>query len=276
MAENDTWGSGGDDYNGERWSKGLARPPAWLQSQSGDVQNYYKNIYDTQDDPNGYIANQTSDYRNKAKGMGLQVDEGDENVLPYVATGDFSPWKQAQATGNTGITGGFGNTGINGGGPVSGGAAGDTKNKWNDLYEQMKLRAQQGLNIDDNDPIIKGQVDTYRAEQTRAGRDFISDAAESAGGLGNMEGTRAIAAEKAGQNTASFASELKNRELTSRRQEIQNYMQQMGGMLSQQQQLEMQHELAMINQHLSQQQIDLSAEDRAAYWDAVNSGRIGG
>lgn len=169
-----------------------------------------------------------------------------------------------------------------------------------ELYNTLLQRSKQSLDLT-GDPTIAAQTTAYRANQDRATRDYISDTAEKAGPLANIQGERRMAAERNGQNTATFEAELRSRELTSRRDEIQQALQGLQGILSQDQQVGLQRELAAINQMLEQQRIDLSgksldqqwrealmqnqlglgslglqAEDRASYWDAVRSGVIGG
>jgi hypothetical protein len=169
----------------------------------------------------------------------------------------------------------------------------------NELWKMLMDRAMTSKNIDSSDPIIRPQVDAYRAEQERARRNDIADLAEGSGPLANLRGEARIAAERTGQNVAGFQSELMGRELTARRAEIQQALTGMQGVLSGDQQLALQRELALLDNAIKQQQIGLQgrgldldwqrallqndqfwadlglrAEDRASYWDAVRSGQL--
>lgn len=128
-------------------------------------------------------------------------------------------------------------------------AAQDTKR--DQLYGELQTRAHQSLDINADNPIIKGQVDSYRAEQERAGRNYISDMAEAAGPLGNINGERRIAHERTGQNTAAFQSEKLGAELTSRRAEIADALNSMRGMLTTDQQTNLQRELDSLDNQIS-------------------------
>jgi hypothetical protein len=118
-------------------------------------------------------------------------------------------------------------------------------------------RAQQSLNIDPNDPIIKGQTAAYNANEERARRDYISDAAESGGPLVNLQGEKRIAAERLGQKTGAFQAELIGRELTARRAEIQAALQQMGDMLTEEQRLSLQRELGLLDNQIRGRELDI-------------------
>jgi hypothetical protein len=126
------------------------------------------------------------------------------------------------------------------------------KGRSDNLYGQLAARGQQGLNVNPNDPIIKGQVDAFNAAQQRSGRDYLGQAAESQGPLANLRGEQRMAQEKIGQNTGSFQAELMSRELGARRDEIQNALSQQGAMLSGDQQRNLQGQLAQMNQALGE------------------------
>jgi rhamnose utilization protein RhaD (predicted bifunctional aldolase and dehydrogenase) len=117
----------------------------------------------------------------------------------------------------------------------------------NDMYTQLKQRAQFNYGLDRNDPIIKGQVDAYRAEQQRGAQRNQQQAAEAMGpyATGALRNEQRMTNEQSGQNTANFQSQLMGRELDSRR-----------------------------GQDLQLEQLGLSVQDRQRYWDAVNQGLI--
>lgn len=99
-------------------------------------------------------------------------------------------------------------------------ASAQTTGRSDDLYDQLKMRIDRANGpVDPNDPIIKGQADAFRAEQTRGSRDFLSNLAEKAGPYGNLRGEQRMAAEKVGQNSSNFLAELLSREQGARRDE---------------------------------------------------------
>lgn len=160
------------------------------------------------------------------------------------------------------------------------------------LFQTLMGRANQSLNVDPNDPIIKGQVDAFKATQDRGVKDFLSASAEHGGPHSNMDAQARSAYEKAGQATSGLQSQLMQHELNSRRAEIQAALSQEGGMLSQQDQMALQRELGLINSQLSaqglqlgQQQINsnndqfsarfgLDSTNQANYWDSLRRGLV--
>jgi hypothetical protein len=139
-------------------------------------------------------------------------------------------------------------------------------------------RAKQSLDINAQDPIIRNQVDAFRAEQDRGRRNAMSDLAESSGPYANLSMQGRQMGEKAAQATSSMQASLIGNELMQRRGEIQNALTGMAGLLSNDQMLAMQNELGLIDANLRQQgitsgnqqfaaQFGLNAADRANYWD---------
>lgn len=118
------------------------------------------------------------------------------------------------------------------------------------LYGTLMGRAQQSTNINADDPVIRGQVEAFRNEQTRGKRDYLSDVAESAGSLANLRGEKRMAAERTGQATGGFQAQLLGRELSAKRAEIADALQSMGGMLSADQQANLTRELGNIDSQL--------------------------
>ena len=135
-------------------------------------------------------------------------------------------------------------------------AEAERKSRADALYGQYQTRAQQAQTVDPNDPIIKGQVDSYRAEQERALRNVRSDAAEGGNSLRPTQDR--MATERVSQGVASMQAELLARELGSRRSEIADALSSMGGMLSNDQQAGLQRELAQLDNLIKQQQVNAS------------------
>lgn len=116
------------------------------------------------------------------------------------------------------------------------------------LIEQLMRRAGQSLDVT-NDPLIHRQTDQYSAQQERARRDYLSQQAETLGptATGALRGQARMTAEDMGQNVGKFESDLMQRELTSRRQEIQQALDSMGGLLSDEDKNGLQRELASLD-----------------------------
>lgn len=128
----------------------------------------------------------------------------------------------------------------------------ETKQRADALYGQLSQRAGQSLQVDATDPIVKGQVDAFRAENTRAKRDYLSDVAERSGPLANLRGEERMAAERLGQGVSQFQAELLGRELGARRQEIADALQMSGSLLSAEQQRGLQAQLAQMDQAIAE------------------------
>lgn len=121
-----------------------------------------------------------------------------------------------------------------------------------ELYNLLMGKAQQGLAVDPNDPIIKAQVDAFRASQTRDMRDYLGGIAEQSGPYGNINTERRMVNEDLMQNVSGFQAELMGRELTARRQEISEALALGAGLLTDTQRLGLQRELGLIDAHLRQ------------------------
>lgn len=111
-------------------------------------------------------------------------------------------------------------------------------------------RIKQPLQIGHDDANIRTQADPYNANVERQKRDYLANTAEKAGALANMQGETRVANEKAGQAKGLFEANLVGRELQSRRDEIQNALQSLAGMLNADQQRDLTKELGMIDAQL--------------------------
>lgn len=133
------------------------------------------------------------------------------------------------------------------------------------LRNKYLQQVTQGTTIDaQNDPNIRQQSDAFAAAQERARRDQASDIAEKFAGS-NQTGAQNVEQrmlnERAAQGRASFEADLVGRELQNRRDEINNAMQQLGGMLTGDQERAMQKELANIDAQLKRAGIDLGSKE---------------
>lgn len=162
------------------------------------------------------------------------------------------------------------------------------------LYDALLARSKQTLALGPNDPIIQPQVDAYRAEQTRARRDYLADSAERRGQFANMAGEERLTSERLGQNVGGFQAQLMGRELESRRNEILMALQQMGAQGTEEERLALNRELGLLELALQQQRqtsdtsmrqselelalqrLGLEAEQQSSYWDWVRRGGFSG
>ena len=136
-----------------------------------------------------------------------------------------------------------------------------------DTYRNMLLqRATQGTAIDANDPAIRAQSDAFRAQQSRAARELMTQQAESGGPLGQAfaQGQQRATAERAGQAAGAFEAQLIGNELQQRRQEIQTALSELGGAISNDQKMKLQRDLAALDAELKRLGISTSASTAAA------------
>jgi hypothetical protein len=177
--------------------------------------------------------------------------------------------------------------------------AAEQKARNDSLWRTYMDRAQQGLAIDRNNPVIRAQADAYSANEERSRRNYLADLAEESGPLANLQGEARLAAERVGQRTGAFEAELLSRELTARRDEVAQALAGLGSMLSADQTQALQRELGLLDNAIKQQQVGLSARgldqewqrallqndqflrelglnewDRNNYWDALRRGLI--
>lgn len=133
--------------------------------------------------------------------------------------------------------------------------AAQNKQRGDALYAQLQQGAQQSLNIDRNDPLIRAQSDAFAANQERARRNYISDTAEASGPYANIQGEKRMASERYGAETGAFEAKLLGQELMTRRAEITDRLRQMGNMLSGEQVQALQRDLALLDQQIKEQQV---------------------
>lgn len=131
-------------------------------------------------------------------------------------------------------------------------AQAETKQRADSLYTSLDARAKQGLSVNANDPIIKGQVDAFSAGQERSRRNYLSDVAERSGPYANIRGEQRMTAEKVGQGTSAFQAELLGRELSARREEIADALAMQGSLLSGDQTRNLQAQLAQLDQAIKE------------------------
>lgn len=115
------------------------------------------------------------------------------------------------------------------------------------LFDLLMQRAQQSLNVNPNDPIIKGQVDAYSAAQGRQRQSYLRDLAEKEGPNANIGMEGRMTSEAAGQATSAFQAQQMSQELAARRQEIESALSGAAGLLTAEQAMDLQYELAQLD-----------------------------
>lgn len=116
----------------------------------------------------------------------------------------------------------------------------------NALLDELLSRSKESLVVDPNDPIIKAQTDAFNATQERSGKNTLSQIAEAGGPSTNMTAqTRSVGEQNAQADTA-FQARLMGQEKDARRTEIQNALQGAYGVLTSEQQMQLQEELAQL------------------------------
>jgi hypothetical protein len=124
-------------------------------------------------------------------------------------------------------------------------------------------RAGQSLDVNRNDPAIRGQADAFSANLERSRRGHLNDLAEAGGPTANLLGEQRLTAEKAGQASGQFEAQLMAREVSARRDEIAQALQLGGAQLSDQQRMELQRELAILDNQLRSRGLDIQAQGQA-------------
>lgn len=283
--------------------------PSWLQQQTGTggggmtpapTSQYLQSLIQSGMSPQDAVAafNQRTGrttgneavYYNDSRGQTIGLPEG------YLTAADN--WGSLTAHGNESGGGGGDNSALldylkQQAAATAAQKAADQQ-KADALYATLDARAKQGLSIDPNDPIIKGQTDAFRAQTDRAGRNYLADLAESSGPLANLSGQQRITAEHAGQAQATYQAGLLANELSARRGEIADALHSQGAMLSDAQRNDLQAQLgnydALIKQqglaqnasqfNASQAQqlqeylrsLGLQQDQQNNYWNALYSG----
>jgi hypothetical protein len=168
--------------------------------------------------------------------------------LPSIFSGAGGGSPSANALGaQAGALGGFtfGPSGLNFGPSPSVGAA--PQGAAGSLYSnELAQLAQNEQPVTADDPIIKAQTDAFRAEQDRSTKSALSAAAEGSGSSANLAPYAASMAEKGGQATSNYQSQLMGQEIQNRRNQIMSLLQTSGNLLSSQDQMALQDELAKL------------------------------
>jgi hypothetical protein len=129
---------------------------------------------------------------------------------------------------------------------------GTTPGQGTDLYNTLMKRASQSEIIDPNDPTIKAQVDPQVAQLQRANQQNLAADAERAGSNANIGAETRAGAENVGTQAAGIEGAVMGQQLAARQAEIQQALSGAQGLLTNEQQMNLQEELAKLQ--LAQQQ----------------------
>lgn len=179
----------------------------------------------------------TDNFKWGTAGQGQEgVDWGNTNNWGAQQWVDWNNQYNAKPSGETPTQGTSGTPTQNSSYPAAPGEQ-DVKGQ---LVNQLLQRMQQSITPDANNPVMKQQMDAYNAQQDRATRQMMDTNAEQAAarGLGNsgaLNVENRMANEQAGLNSANFQGQLMQNELNARREEVQNALEQMGNILSEDQ-----------------------------------------
>jgi len=120
------------------------------------------------------------------------------------------------------------------------------------LFNLLMSRATQSENVSPNDPTIAGPTAAYAATDTNNAKNYLAQQAEQGGANSNQTAVARSASEKVGQDVSGFQATQMSNELAARRQEIESALSGASGILTSEQQMALQEELAKIG--LQQQQ----------------------
>lgn len=165
-----------------------------------------------------------------------------------------------------------------GGGNYGGGGSSFSSSTHNDprsnqIFDLLMKRANQSLVQDPNDPIIRNQTDAYNAQNTRESRNYLAGVAERGGPNANVNAETRAASEKVGQLGGQFQAQLMQRELDARRQEIQSALSGAAGFLTQEQQMQLQEEMAALDRAQNESQFGRNLGQRAYEYDTTDQFR---
>lgn len=113
-------------------------------------------------------------------------------------------------------------------------------------------RATQPITVDKNDPAFRQQADSYAAAIERQKRNYLQDQAEqmAPGSTGAMRGQERMASERAGQQIGTFEAQLVGNELRQKRQEVDDALKGLYGMVTADQQMALQQRAMELDAEL--------------------------
>lgn len=115
------------------------------------------------------------------------------------------------------------------------------------FFKMLQGRIGQSLAVDPNDPVIAKQSEAFNAQNTRAGRDVLTAAAERGGPTANLTAANMSVAENSAQQQSGFLANLMGQERQARRGDIQQALSLGASFLSDEQKQKLQAELDQMN-----------------------------
>lgn len=163
----------------------------------------------------------------------------------------------AQASTSTGQTGSTSNTTSTGHSVSINGQPTDVNSE---LWTMLMGRAKQGLEVGRDNANVRGQADAYSAQEERARRMGLTDAAESSSpyNTGYSSGLQRLSAAQMGQRVGAMEAQLIGKEIQARRDEIQNALTEMGDLLTDQQKMSLEMKLNELDNATQRYGIDQS------------------
>lgn len=186
----------------------------------------------------------------------------DSNLDPPPGSGGNAGNGGYTGTGGYGGTGGSGGYGYNNGGSNSssfsvniGGVPTDINSE---LWTMLMNRAKQGLNVDRTNPVIRNQADAYSAQEERARRIGLTEAAEKGSpyATGHQAGLERLSAAQMGQRVGDYEAQLVGQEIKAKRDEIAQALSEMGDLLTDQQKMSLQMKIAEMDNSLERLKSD--------------------
>jgi hypothetical protein len=198
---------------------------------------------------------------------GSYVWDAWKNMTPEAAAAAIAASPEAQAYAKTGQganaqlpgTGGFTN-------PLNrpSGSAGMANPQASAFYNMLQGRIGQSLNVDPSDPVIQAQSEAFNAQNTRAGRDVLTAAAERGGPTANLTAANMSVAENAAQQQSGFLANLMGDERKQRRADIQQALSTGASFLTTEQQQQLQAQL----QEMDMQEKSYEFDSNLAYLES--------
>jgi hypothetical protein len=197
----------------------------------------------------GWVDKNNPQYANGTTASGAAAN-APASPNGQATAGSLTPAQQATASSTNSAT------------PGAAPATNTTNQGTQDVVRNSYLaQATQPTTVDPNDPVIKNQVDAYRAATDRASNDFVNQQAEAAGpyATGALRGQERMVAEKGGQSVAGFQAQLVANELQNKRAEVQQALTSLGGLITSDRQQALQQQLADLDAQIKTLGINTAA-----------------
>ncbi len=136
-------------------------------------------------------------------------------------------------------------------------------------------RATQPITVDKTDPAFRQQADSYAANVERQKRNYLADQAEGmdASATGAMRGQERMASERAGHQIGTFEAQLVGNELRQKRQEVDDALKGLYGMVTADQQMALQQKAMELDAELKR--LGISSTENIAGQELGLKDRLG-